>query len=99
MELEAEELTQAGDTESERLMDVYERLDELDASTAEAKAARILHGLGLFWKGGRVGGREGRRRGRRGRRGEVDGWEWERKKEEGLGGRERERPFQGVQSL
>ena len=27
-------------------MDVYERLDELDASTAETKAARILHGLG-----------------------------------------------------
>jgi ATP-binding cassette subfamily F protein 2 len=39
-------LSKAGDTESERLMDVYERLDELDASTAETKAARILHGLG-----------------------------------------------------
>ena len=47
LEKEAEELSKAGDTESERLMDVYERLDELDASTAETKAARILHGLGL----------------------------------------------------
>ena len=27
-------------------MDIYERLDELDAATAETKAARILHGLG-----------------------------------------------------
>ena len=44
--MEAEELSKAGDTESERLMDVYERLEELDASTAEVKAARILHGLG-----------------------------------------------------
>ena len=65
LELEAEELTQAGDTESERLMDVYERLDELDASTAEVKAARILHGLGQFregWMDGwRNGGREGGR--------------------------------------
>ena len=31
---------------NDRLMDIYERLDELDASTAESKAARILHGLG-----------------------------------------------------
>ena len=46
LESEAEELTKAGDTESERLMDIYERLDELDAATAETKAARILHGLG-----------------------------------------------------
>ena len=46
LEKEAEELSKAGDTESERLMDVYERLEELDASTAETKAARILHGLG-----------------------------------------------------
>ena len=46
LELEAEELTKAGDTESDRLMDIYERLEDLDASTAEAKAARILHGLG-----------------------------------------------------
>ena len=46
LESEAEELTRDGDTDSERLMDIYERLDELDASTAESKAARILHGLG-----------------------------------------------------
>lgn len=49
LEREAEELSKAGDTESERLMDVYERLDELDASTAEVKAARILHGLGQWF--------------------------------------------------
>ena len=60
LEKEAEELSKAGDSESERLMDVYERLEELDAATAETKAARILHGLGkvifalcfnflLFW--------------------------------------------------
>ena len=36
------ELTKAGDTESERLMD---HLEELDAATAETKAGRILHGL------------------------------------------------------
>ena len=41
-----EELTHAGETDSDRLQDVYERLDELDAATAETKAARILHGLG-----------------------------------------------------
>ena len=28
-------------------MEIYERLDELDAATAETKAARILHGLGV----------------------------------------------------
>ena len=42
-------MSKAGDTESDRLMDVYERLEELDASTAETKAARILHGLGLWY--------------------------------------------------
>ena len=47
LEAEAEELTKAGDTESERLLDIYERLDDLDAATAETKAARILHGLGM----------------------------------------------------
>ncbi len=46
MEAEAEELTRAGETDSERLMDVYERLEDLDAATAEPKAARILFGLG-----------------------------------------------------
>ena len=46
LEEELEQLTGEGDTESERVQDIYERLDELDASTAETKAARILHGLG-----------------------------------------------------
>ena len=41
-----EELTKMGDMDSERLLDIYEHLDELDAATAETKAARILHGLG-----------------------------------------------------
>lgn len=56
LESEAEELTKAGDTESERLMDIYERLEELDAATAETKAARILHGLGQWvWSGRGLG--------------------------------------------
>ena len=46
LEAEAEELSRSGDTDSERLMDIYERLEELDATTAETKAARILFGLG-----------------------------------------------------
>lgn len=28
-------------------MDVYERLDDISADTAEARAANILHGLGF----------------------------------------------------
>jgi ATP-binding cassette subfamily F protein 2 len=28
-------------------LDIYERLDEIDADRAEAKAAEILHGLGF----------------------------------------------------
>lgn len=32
---------------NERLMDIYDHLEELDAATAEARAARILHGLGF----------------------------------------------------
>ncbi len=35
-----------GDGQPERLMDVYEQLEDLDAATAEPKAARILFGLG-----------------------------------------------------
>lgn len=31
----------------EQLMDVYERLDDMNADTAEARAANILHGLGF----------------------------------------------------
>jgi ATP-binding cassette subfamily F protein 2 len=49
LETEAETLMKlSGDMESERLQDIYERLDELDAATAETKAARLLHGLGIY---------------------------------------------------
>ncbi|XP_064613584.1 LOW QUALITY PROTEIN: ATP-binding cassette sub-family F member 2-like [Liolophura sinensis] len=48
LEREAEALASRADQEShDRLMDVYERLDEMDASTAEARAAEILWGLGF----------------------------------------------------
>ena len=50
LEAEADELVKAGDSDSERLMDIYERLDELDATLAATRAGRILHGLG-FTKG------------------------------------------------
>lgn len=44
----AEELVQYNDDESqEQLMDVYERLDEIGADTAVAKASYILKGLGF----------------------------------------------------
>jgi len=44
----AEELAHSpDDADQEELMDVYERLDELGADTAEAKAGYILHGLGF----------------------------------------------------
>lgn len=44
----SEELAQYDDEESqEQLMDVYERLDEIGAEKAQAKAAYILHGLGF----------------------------------------------------
>ena len=32
---------------NQRLQALYERLDELDAATAEARASAILHGLGF----------------------------------------------------
>lgn len=35
------------DDAQEQLMDVYERLDDMNADTAEARAAYILHGLGF----------------------------------------------------
>lgn len=35
------------DESQDQLMDVYERLDDMAADQAEAKAARILHGLGF----------------------------------------------------
>lgn len=31
----------------EQLMDIYERLEEISADTAESRAASILHGLGF----------------------------------------------------
>lgn len=44
----AEELVSRHDDESqEYLMEVYERLDELGADVAEAKASHLLHGLGF----------------------------------------------------
>merc|ERR1719431_1805391 len=47
----AEELSSCSDQESQdQLMAIYERLDELDAATAEAKAAAILRGLGFDHK-------------------------------------------------
>jgi ATP-binding cassette subfamily F protein 2 len=48
LEKEAEELAHMEDQEAmDKLMDVYERLDELGAETAETRAAEILHGLGF----------------------------------------------------
>jgi len=48
LEREAEELAHKSDlASSERLMDVYERLDHLDASSAEKTAGYLLHGLGF----------------------------------------------------
>ncbi|KXJ07019.1 ATP-binding cassette sub-family F member 2 [Exaiptasia diaphana] len=47
LELEAEELAHLGEDGADRLMEVYERLEELDSSHAEVTAAEILHGLGF----------------------------------------------------
>ncbi|XP_078518906.1 ATP-binding cassette sub-family F member 2 isoform X1 [Lissotriton helveticus] len=46
LEKEAERLAHE-DAECEKLMELYERLEELDAAKAEVRAARILHGLGF----------------------------------------------------
>jgi ATP-binding cassette subfamily F protein 2 len=48
LEKEAEELasTEAG-AESERIMDIYNCLDELEADIAPKRAGEILHGLGF----------------------------------------------------
>lgn len=44
----AEELVACEDDEAqEQLMDIYERLDDISADTAEARAANILNGLGF----------------------------------------------------
>uniref|UniRef100_A0A3B4AK15 ATP-binding cassette sub-family F member 2 n=1 Tax=Periophthalmus magnuspinnatus TaxID=409849 RepID=A0A3B4AK15_9GOBI len=45
LEKEAERL--AHEDECEKLMELYERLEELDADQAEVRASRILHGLGF----------------------------------------------------
>lgn len=51
LEKEAEELALSEDELSqERLLDIYERLDEMEAATAEKKAGRILSGLGFTKK-------------------------------------------------
>ncbi|XP_042228456.1 ATP-binding cassette sub-family F member 2-like isoform X2 [Homarus americanus] len=48
LEALAEDLASSDDDEAqEQLLDIYERLEELGADTAEAKAAFILHGLGF----------------------------------------------------
>lgn len=47
LEQEAEALAAQDDGGGERLERIYERLDALDASTAEKRAAEILYGLGF----------------------------------------------------
>lgn len=48
LEAEAEELSMSEEgAESDRLMGVYERLDELEGETIEKRAGEILHGLGF----------------------------------------------------
>lgn len=48
LEKEAETLAATDDLEShDRLLDVYERLDYMDADKADARAGYILHGLGF----------------------------------------------------
>lgn len=48
LEKEAEELAlETSDEATERLQDIYDRLDQIDAATAERRAAHILHGLGF----------------------------------------------------
>lgn len=48
LEKQAEQLVAKDDDDSqEQLMDIYERLDEMSADTAQARAAHLLHGLGF----------------------------------------------------
>ena len=48
LEKEAEDLVAVeGGSESERLMDIYAILDDLEADTALRRAGTILHGLGF----------------------------------------------------
>uniref|UniRef100_A0A171B6Z7 ATP-binding cassette sub-family F member 2 n=1 Tax=Triatoma infestans TaxID=30076 RepID=A0A171B6Z7_TRIIF len=46
-ELATQLVSMEDDESQEQLMDVYERLDELSADTAQARAGYILHGLGF----------------------------------------------------
>uniref|UniRef100_A0A183BZA3 ABC transporter domain-containing protein n=1 Tax=Globodera pallida TaxID=36090 RepID=A0A183BZA3_GLOPA len=48
LERQAEELAVYGDEDSQaKLLDIYDRLEDMDADKAEVKAAEILHGLGF----------------------------------------------------
>lgn len=48
LEKQAEDLASCADDESqEKLLDIYERLEEIESDMAEVKAAAILHGLGF----------------------------------------------------
>lgn len=48
LEAEAERLAESEEgANSDRLIDIYEQLDSLDPDTAQARAAKILHGLGF----------------------------------------------------
>ena len=48
-ELEAQIMEESG-PEDERLIDIYDRMEELDPSTFEVRAAELLHGLGFTKK-------------------------------------------------
>lgn len=47
LEAEAEHLAALGDEGSEKAVEVYEMIDELDPPTAKARASEILYGLGF----------------------------------------------------
>eukprot|EP00045_Choanoeca_perplexa_P007854 m.72300 g.72300 ORF g.72300 m.72300 type:complete len:612 (+) comp14249_c0_seq2:119-1954(+) len=47
LEAEAEWLIENDMADSDRLTDLYDRLDQMDASRAEERAAKLLHGLGF----------------------------------------------------
>jgi len=47
LEAELERITETEGGDSENLQDIYDRLDAMDAITAEKRAAELLHGLGF----------------------------------------------------
>jgi len=47
LEAEVERVTEEEGAESDRLSELYDMLDDMDAATAQARAATILHGLGF----------------------------------------------------